>query len=207
MGRLLTDENDTTSNVSAAPKFLTIWRGEAEFSSHPRSNRNVWPARALDLHYNGETMTQHARKPALAALVLTLALGIAGLSATGALRSGTERSTDLATLERQIAGHPDADTWDAYGDALRAAGRYGQAADAYQRALKLDPARRATKINIGLALAQAKDADGFFQYVSRLTMTDAKVAVNLLEKSELAPLQGDPRFTMARTTAQGQAVD
>jgi predicted Zn-dependent protease len=152
-------------------------------------------------------MTQHARKPALAALVLTLAVGIAGLSAAGALRSGNGRPGDLATLERQIAGHPDAATWDAYGDALRAAGRFAQAADAYQRSLALDPSRRGTKINTGIALAQANNPDAFFKYVSRLTITDAKVVVDLLGHTELAPVRSDPRFTMADTTARGQAVD
>jgi predicted Zn-dependent protease len=152
-------------------------------------------------------MTQHARKPAVAALLLTLVLGVAGLGALGALRPPSAQSTDLATLERQIAGHPDAQTWDAYGNALRAAGRCGAAVEAYQRSLALDPSRQDTKISVALALAQGNDADGFFNYVSRLTMMDAKLASNLLERPELTPLHGDARFTTAQKDAHAQAVD
>jgi tetratricopeptide (TPR) repeat protein len=195
--------NRYSPNVSKPPKFLT---NVANFFS-AGEGRNLAAATALHLDYNGEPMTQHARKPAIAALLLTLASGAAGLSALGALRAPAARSTDLATLERQIAGRPDAETWDAYGDALRAAGRFAPAAEAYQRALALDPSRRTTKINIALALAQAHNADGFFTYVSRLTMTDAKLASDLLERPELVPLHADARFTMAANTAHAQAVD
>ena len=66
------------------------------------------------------------------------------------------RATAMRQARRKVqpvAGRPDAETWDAYGDALRAAGRFAPAAEAYQRALALDPSRRTTKINIALALA------------------------------------------------------
>ena len=96
--------------------------------------RNLFTLSALTLHYNGETMTQHARKPAAAALLLTLALGLAALGATGRL-AAEKPTSDLHALEKQIAGHPDAATWNAYGDALRAAGRSTTAAEAYRRAL------------------------------------------------------------------------
>jgi predicted Zn-dependent protease len=152
-------------------------------------------------------MTQHARIPALTALFLTLAAGLSGLALAGQFRAPAGLSKNLAVLEKQIAGHPDAATWDAYGDALRAANRPAAAADAYQRALALDPARRLTRINAALALAQAGNADAFFAYVSRLTMTDAKLASDLLERPELSSLRGDHRFQIAADTAHAQAVD
>ena len=152
-------------------------------------------------------MAPHARKPSFAALVLTLAAGAAALAATGQFRRASGPGKDLATLEKQIAGHPDAATWNAYGDALRDAQRPAAAADAYQRALDLDPANRVTKINLALALAQSQNADAFFAYISRLTMTDAKLAADLFTRPELAPLHADPRFHIAADSAHAQAVD
>ncbi|HVX86973.1 MAG TPA: hypothetical protein VH253_19470 [Phycisphaerae bacterium] len=151
-------------------------------------------------------MTQHARKPAVAALLLTLAAGAAALAGTGQFRSGGG-SKDLAALEKRIAGHPDAGTWAAYGDALRAAHRPGEAAEAYERSLALDPANRATKMNVALALAQAKRGDDFFAYVSRLTITDPKTAADLMNDPGVGPMHGDSRFRVAAELARAQAVD
>jgi hypothetical protein len=62
-------------------------------------------------------------------------------------------------------------------------------------------------LNEGLALGQSRDADAFFAYYTRLSANYPKLAVDLLERPELAPLRSDVRWEPAASSARAQAVD
>ncbi len=154
-------------------------------------------------------MTQHPRIPAIVAIGLTALVGLAIFAATGHFRTTDLSHASLADLEKKIVGTADGRIWLAYGDKLRQAGRLDSAAKAYQRAADLQPDLIDARLKQGLALGQS-NPDAFFDYVSRLSMNYPKVAVNLMDRPELAALKSltsDPRWEITRTAAQAQAVD
>jgi tetratricopeptide (TPR) repeat protein len=151
-------------------------------------------------------MTRHKRIPALAALLLSAAAGLAILAATGQFKTPDLQHESLDSLEKQIVSTRDGRIWLAYGDKLREAGRPDSAAKAYQRALELQPDLTAARLDWGLALA-VFNADGFFDYANRLAADYPKLAVNLLERPELSPLHGDARWEPTFAAAQSQAAD
>lgn len=152
-------------------------------------------------------MTRHPRIPAAVAMVLSGALGLGLLAGTGQFRPSDLASATLEDLEKQIVGSSDAALWEAYGDKLRAAGRFSTAAKAYDRALSLAPDLPGARTHRAVALAQANDADGFFAYFSKLSLTSPKLASDLLERPELAPLRQDARWSPAAASARAQAID
>src|SRR5690242_2256779 len=136
-------------------------------------------------------MTRYARKPALMALLACAGVTGGLLAGTGQFRGSDNRPASLERLERLIAsGSADAGTWQGYGDALSEHKRFAHAASAYQRALDLDPDRPVARFNEALALAQARDADRFFEFFTRLTNNDPRQAVDLLDRPELAGMHG-----------------
>jgi tetratricopeptide (TPR) repeat protein len=151
-------------------------------------------------------MTRHQRPPALAALLLSAAAGIAILAATGQFKTPDLQHESLASLEKQIVSTHDGHVWLAYADKLRDAGRADSAVKAYRRALDLEPDLPAARLNWGLTLA-ASNADAFFDYANHLAASYPKLAVNLLNRPELAPLHTDPRWDSALASAQAQAAD
>jgi tetratricopeptide (TPR) repeat protein len=157
-------------------------------------------------------MKQHARKPAIFAILLTAGLGLAALAAGGLLSRRTDAAASLQELELQIAaGKADAATWQHYGDALRDVKRFSHAAAAYRKALELEPDRREARVNAALVLGQAGDADGFFAMVQELTVNDPKLAVEVMDRPEAAgpngKMRADPRWEGAYRSAKAQAAD
>lgn len=158
-------------------------------------------------------MTRHRRIPAFVAIGLTVLVGLGLFAATGQFRSTDLAHATLAELEEKAFGSTDADVWLAYGDKLRAAARFDDAAKAYARSIDLQQAdgdaRAAAdaRLKEGMALGQGANADAFFTYVGRLTMNYPKLAVDLLERPEVSGMRGDPRWEPTKSAAQAQAVD
>ena len=156
-------------------------------------------------------MNQHSRKTSGIALVVSLAAGLSALAATGQFHRGDGVKGSLDQLERTIsAGHGDVATWAAYGSALQGEKRFDHAAQAYQRALDLqpDPADvQKIRFNAALSLGQAGDPDKFFSFFTHLTTTDPKLAVDLLERPELTAMHSDARWGPAASSARAQAAD
>lgn len=156
-------------------------------------------------------MNQHSRKSSGIALVATLAVGLTALAATGQFHRSQSANGSIDQLERAISsGHGDVTTWAAYGAALQEQKRFDHAAQAYQRALDLQPdpgVVQKIRFNAGLSLGQAADPDKFFDFFSHLTTTDPKLAVDLLERPELAPMRKDARWGPAANAARAQAAD
>ena len=72
--------------------------------------------------------------------------------------------------------------------------------------LKPDPAiTRQARINALFCLSQAKDPDGFFNCFARVTAVAPKLAFDLLDRSELAPMRADPRWDAAAANARDGA--
>ncbi len=154
-------------------------------------------------------MVQHPRIPAIVAIGLTALGGLGFFAASGQFRTTDLAHASLSDLERKIVGSTDGRIWLAYGDKWRALGRFDNAAKAYQRAVELQPDLIDARMKQGLALGQS-NPDAFFEYVSRLSMNYPKVAVNLMERPELGAIKtltSDPRWELAKTGAQAQAVD
>jgi Tfp pilus assembly protein PilF len=156
-------------------------------------------------------MNQHSRKSSGIALVATVALGLTALAATGQFNTNAGNAGSIDQLERAISsGHGDVATWAAYGEALQAKSRFDHAAQAYQRALEMQPdpgVVQKIRFNAALCLGQAGDANKFFDFFTHLTTTDPKQAVDLLERPELLPMHRDLRWAPAATTARAQAAD
>jgi len=153
-------------------------------------------------------MTQHARKPAIFTLIAAIACSAALLAATGQFKNHATANLSIEELEQDIAaGKNDADTWHSYGDALRANKRHAHAAAAYQRTLDHEPDRVQARFNAALSLAQANQADQFFDFFNRIIVFNPKLAVDLLERPELAPMHTDARWSPTASLAHSQAAD
>ena len=142
----------------------------------------------------------------LGALAMPRAEG--GIVARPAGTAAGRLDAEQLRLERQIgAGKADARTWFEYGECLRRLGQYGQAAEAYEQASRLDPINRDIHFVRGLSLALADDRERLFQYLSDLALTDCRVVFEILERNELRPVLGEPRFRRLHEDARGQVVD
>ena len=151
-------------------------------------------------------MTQHARIPAIAAIILTALAGLGLLAATGQFHKTDLAHASLEELEKQALSSTDGRVWLAYGDKLCERDQFASSAKAYQRALELQPDLTDARLKQGLSLGQY-NADAFFDYVARLSMSYPKVAVDLLDRPELRALHADARWEPAVSGAQAQAVD
>jgi tetratricopeptide (TPR) repeat protein len=154
-------------------------------------------------------MTQHGRIPAIVAIALTAVVGLGIFAATGQFRATDLAHASLQDLEKKIVGSKDGRVWLAYGDRLRELGRFENAAQAYQKALELQPDLVDARLNQGLALGQS-NPDAFFEYATQLAANYPKVAVNLMGRPELGAIKtltSDPRWELTKTAAQAQAVD
>ena len=140
-------------------------------------------------------------------MVVTLGVGLGALAAMGQLRARPLSRMTLEELEGKIVGSSDGAVWCAYGDKLLAAGKFPAAAKAYEKAVEFGPDLVEARLNEGVALAEAKDAEGFFAYVGKLTINHPKVAVDLLERAEVRGMQGDLRWSPVAASAKAQAVD
>ena len=155
-------------------------------------------------------MRKFARTPAF--FILLAAAALAAYAARSPLSATSQRDgKSLEDVERLIAaGNVDSTTWLSYALKLNSAGRFAHAADAYRRALTAQPPladSRSARFELGLTLAQTPNADAFFDYIHQVTLTDARLAVDILDRRECQSKSADPRFTPAVKEAQAQAVD
>ena len=152
-------------------------------------------------------MTRHARIPAIVAIGLTVLFGLGIFAATGQFRHTDLAHASLQELESKIVGSTDGRVWMAYGDKLSEAGKFDAAAKAYQRSLELKPDLLDARLKRGMALGQSANANAFFDYVGRLSISYPKLAVDLMARPEVSPMRADLRWEPAQTAAQSQAVD
>jgi len=152
-------------------------------------------------------MTRHARIPAIVAMVLSGGLGLGILAGTGQFRANDAAGASVEELEKKIVGSRDGTVWEAYADQLLARGRFSMAAKAYERALEYAPELTDARAHRALALAEAKEADGFFAYFAKLSVMYPKLAADLLERPELAAMRSDVRWDPAAASARAQAID
>lgn len=156
-------------------------------------------------------MTRYSRKPAIVALLFSAGLGISALAATGQFRAPVHMTGNLDSLERAIAsGKSDCGTWMAYAQALQQQHSFAHAGAAYERALSLQPAVEEApglRFNAVLCLGEAGDPEKFFPFFSHLATTDPKLAVDVLERPELATMRADSRWNAIAATARAQAAD
>lgn len=152
-------------------------------------------------------MTQHRRMPALLAMLLSAGLGMGILAATGQFRGTDLAHASLQEIEKKAVGCTDGRVWSAYGDKLREAGRFSSAAKAYRRALEYQPELADARLAEGIALAQAKEADSFFDYVTQLAMSYPRQAADLMDRAETQPMHADARWEPTSALVQAQSVD
>jgi tetratricopeptide (TPR) repeat protein len=156
---------------------------------------------------------KHGRLAPAAVLLAALALAavcVFARTGNGALPAGrgSGPGDDRDALERAIAsGHADVGVWTRYAACLRGLGRHGDAAQAYDLALKLDPANRDLQLQRAVTLAQAGQADLFYQYVYELSLTDPRIAFDILQRAESKPYLSEARFRRVYQDALGQYLD
>ncbi len=97
--------------------------------------------------------------------------------------------------------------WLAYAHVLRGAGRPEHAAQAYRRALEIDPFSTAALGGLASSLAETGDADALFAHLDTLVLADARLALQVLTRPAVARFSGDPRYAGLLTEARSQAVD
>jgi tetratricopeptide (TPR) repeat protein len=160
-------------------------------------------------------MTRHPRLPALIVLVAATTLGALYLVAWGRIEKRWKNGGNqtLAALQKQVesegksAKGVSAETWQAYADALVNARQFAPAADAYKEAIALQPSRRDTKFQCGLALAQAGAPDRLYDFLKELVYGDARVAEDLLNRPEAQKFLKEERFASLAKEAKNQAMD
>lgn len=155
-------------------------------------------------------MHKFARAPAI--FILLAAAGLAAYAARSPLSAPSPLAgKSLEEIEPLIAaGNVESNTWFIYATKLQSAGRFAHAADAYRRALSAQPPLadpRNARFGLGLALAQGPNADAFFDYIRQVTLTDARLACDILDRPQCKSKDSDPRFSPTVKEAQAQAVD
>jgi cytochrome c-type biogenesis protein CcmH/NrfG len=121
---------------------------------------------------------------------------------------GGDPAARLAALQR-AAAEPGAGaaTWRDFGRALQAAGRHGHAAQAYRRAIALDPYASEPRIGLAVALAADGDREALFAHLGELLLTDARLALQVFSRPAIARYAEDPRYAEGLAEARSQAVD
>ncbi len=153
-------------------------------------------------------MRHYPRKPVIAVLLAACLASAAAVFAVGAWGERAGGRPTLAELASAVA-HEDASAqvWVAYADRLCEAGEYGHAADAYEKALQVNPLNRDARLGCGVALARAQDAAGLYAWAQRLIYTDPKLACELLDRPECAGYLSQERFAKLRQEARFQNMD
>jgi len=152
-------------------------------------------------------MIQRSRKPAAAVLLATLVAGIVYVSATTTATPSTTSSV-LAQLELAIAD-PDASaaTWLFYAQQLQQAGRGAHAIAAYQRVLEADPFSRTANLQCAMGLAQAGDANQFYEFMSKLLLLDPRLTQDIFSRPETQRYLSEDRFQSLGSQARVQSMD
>jgi len=172
------------------------------------------PRRKFPIRLSMMGDVQYNRVPAMAVLGVALALCL--FFGAGAAWRGVRpppsptggADAALADLGRATAsGRAGAETWFACGRQLYEQKRFGQAAEAFQRALELEPYHREAIFGQALALAGNGDEKALRAFLGGLVVSDAKLAVNLFARPELAGVAGKPEFRSLAEEARNQASD
>lgn len=150
---------------------------------------------------------RHRRLPAAAVLVAVVAVGLIYVRSWG--RGAGGDGTALEALEKQIArgGQIDVKTWMDYAQKLMEAKRYNDAASAYKKALDKEPANRKARTGAAIALAKAQNEEEFYKFMSELTYSDPKMALDLFDRGECQAWLGQTRFKTLQHEAKAQAMD
>lgn len=152
-------------------------------------------------------MMRHSRLPAVAVLVAVVALGVIYVRSWGRGADGGEGS--LGALEKQIGrgGEIKPEVWTAYAQKLMEARRYGDAASAYRKVLEKSPADRTAKMGVAIGLAKAQNEEEFYKFMSDLTYSDAKMAMDVFDRGECQAWLSQTRFKTLQHEARAQAMD
>jgi tetratricopeptide (TPR) repeat protein len=114
----------------------------------------------------------------------------------------------LAVLQRAAADPGSgAAEWLGYARALQSAGRHEHAAQAWRRAMALDPFAAEAQEGLAVALAEAGDSDGLFGHLGELVLSDARLALQSLARPAVVRHASDPRYAGLLAEARSQAVD
>jgi tetratricopeptide (TPR) repeat protein len=151
-------------------------------------------------------IARYRRWPSILVLLVAAGLGTYYLRSLKAAGAGSGDS--LEQLEKQIAqGHSDAKIWYSYAQRLTEAKRFEQASLAYRKVLDKEPSNRQAKFGCALSLAQAGNADEFYNYMHDLAYGEAKLAIEIFDRRECQPWLKDARFAGLQKEAKAQAMD
>ena len=160
----------------------------------------IWAGRIVIM------MMRHRRWPAILVLVVMIGVGALYVRSWG---RGAGGGDSLVSLEKQITrgGNIPAATWNSYAQALMEAKRYGDAASAYKKVLEKEPANRTAKTGAAIALAKAQNEEQFYLFMSDLTYSDPKVAMDIFDRGECQAWLSQTRFKTLQHEARAQAMD
>ncbi|HEV8292027.1 MAG TPA: tetratricopeptide repeat protein [Tepidisphaeraceae bacterium] len=152
-------------------------------------------------------MMRHRRWPAIGVLVVMIAIGAIYVRSWG--RGAGGNADSLASLEKQITrgGNIPAATWNNYAQKLMEAKRFSDAASAYKKVLEKEPANRTAKTGAAIALAKAQNEEEFYKFMSELTYSDPKMAMDIFDRGECQAWLGQTRFKTLQHEARAQAMD
>ncbi|HEV8378041.1 MAG TPA: tetratricopeptide repeat protein [Tepidisphaeraceae bacterium] len=152
-------------------------------------------------------MTRHRRLPAIGVLVVMIAIGAIYVRSWG--RGAEGNGTSLAELEKQVARDKgiNPQLWTAYAQKLMEAKRYNDAASAYKKVLIKAPADRTAKTGAAIALAKAQNEEEFYKFMSELTYSDPKMAMDIFDRGECQAWLSQTRFKTLQHEARAQAMD
>ena len=115
---------------------------------------------------------------------------------------------DSGACERSIAaGQADGRAWFAYAEQLRAEGKFRLAAEAYQRATEKEPYHRESRFWTAVCLATVGDVPRLQAFMEQLAASEAKLAVEIFQRGELAPYLQAPAMARLLQEARDQAKD
>ena len=151
-------------------------------------------------------MMRHRRLPAIGVLVVMIAIGAIYVRSWG---RGAGGGGSLADLEKQIGAGKEISTatWAAYAQKLMEVNRFDAAASAYKKVLEKEPANRTAKTGVAIALARAKNEEEFYKFMSDLTYSDAKMAMDIFDRGECQAWLSQTRFKTLQHEARAQAMD
>jgi len=151
-------------------------------------------------------MMRHRRLPAIAVLVAMIAVGAIYVRSWG---KGAAGGDSLAALEKQVSrgGEINPQLWTAYAQKLMEAKRYDDAASAFKKVLVKAPGDRTAKTGAAIALAKAQNEEEFYKFMSDLTYSDAKMAMDIFDRGECQAWLSQTRFKTLQHEARAQAMD
>ena len=152
-------------------------------------------------------MMRHRRLPAILVLVVMIGVGAIYVRSWG--RGAGGNGTTLAELEKQVGRDTqnNPQLWAAYAQKLMEAKRYNDAASAYKKVLIKAPADKSARTGAAIALAKAQNEEEFYKFMSELTYSEPKMAMDIFDRGECQAWLGQPRFKTLQHEAKAQAMD